>query len=101
MLEESEELEAAHKGVAEQGDTAAPDANDDVELHYVCFVKSEKDGHLWEMDGRRKGPLDRGELGEEDVLGEKAREVVQGFIEREKESGRVDFGLVALVPGFD
>lgn len=90
-----------HKEAASQGDTPAPDAEDDVELHYVCFIKSKKDNHLYELDGGRKGPLDRGHIEDDDVLGEKAREVVQGFIEREKESGRVDFSLVALVPGFD
>lgn len=102
VLETSTELEAAHKNAATQGDTAVPDAEDDVELHYVCFVKSKKDNHLYELDGRRKGPLDRGQLeGDDDVLCEKARMVVQGFIEREKESGRMDFSLVALVPALD
>lgn len=43
-----------------------------MDLHYVCFVKTD-DGTLWELDGRRKGPLDRGRLEpDEDVLSEKA-----------------------------
>lgn len=50
----------------------APAATDDVDLHYVCFVKGD-DGTLWELDGRRKGPLARGALDAgEDVLSEKA-----------------------------
>jgi len=99
VLEDSEELASAHKAAATQGDTAPPDATDDVELHYVCFVKSKNDNHLYELDGRRKGPLDRGLLGDEDdVLSEKATQVVQKFIDREKESGRLDFSLLALVP---
>jgi ubiquitin carboxyl-terminal hydrolase L3 len=101
-LEESDELEAAHKSAATQGDSAVPNAEDDVELHYVCFVKSNKDHHLYELDGRRKGPLDRGDIGEDgDVLCEKAAAVVQSFIDREKQSGRLDFSLVALTPSFD
>jgi ubiquitin carboxyl-terminal hydrolase L3 len=101
-LEESDELEVAHKHAATQGDSAVPNAEDEVELHYVCFTKSANDGHLYELDGRRKGPLDRGQLGEEDdVLCDKAAAVVQSFIDREKQSGRLDFSLVALTPTFD
>ncbi|KAJ4300385.1 ubiquitinyl hydrolase 1 [Collariella sp. IMI 366227] len=39
LLERDEALARAHRGVAEKGDTTAPDAQDDVDLHYVCFVK--------------------------------------------------------------
>lgn len=100
LIETSEHLEAAHKDAAAKGDTAAPDANDDVELHYFCFVKG-KDGHLYELDGSRSGPIDRGLLAEdEDVLSEKALQAVKVFIEREKGSN-LNFSLVALTPGFD
>lgn len=101
VLEDSEELESAHKSAAIQGSSAVPDAEADVDLHYVCFVKSRKNNHLYELDGGRKGPLDRGFLGSDDVLCEKAISVVQGFIDREKESGRLDFSLVALAPSLD
>lgn len=68
----------------------------------MCFVKSVRDNHLYELDGRRKGPVDRGFVGEEeDVLGEKAVAVVQGFIEREAASGRMDFSLVALTQSLE
>lgn len=63
LLEETEALEQAHQAAAATGDTAPPAAEDNVDLHYVCFVKS-KNGHLYEMDGRRKGPIDLGALGE-------------------------------------
>lgn len=100
VLEESRELEEVHREAAQLGDTEAPAAEDEVELHYVAFVKS--GGKLWELDGRRKGPLQRGALGEnEDLLSELPREVVQGFVERERESGRLDFSVVALVPSLD
>ena len=95
LLEKEESLAKAHKAAAEKGDTAAPEATDDVELHYVCFVKG-NDGKLWELDGRRKGPLERGVLGSnEDVLSEKA--LMLGplkFLEREGADLR--FSCVAL-----
>ena len=100
LLETDPALARAHHDAASQGDTAAPDAQDDVDLHYVCFVKG-NDGTLWELDGRRKGPLDRGSLAAgEDVLSEAA--VALGpkkFLEREGADLR--FSLVALAPSLD
>lgn len=61
-----------------------PDAEDNVDLHYVCFVKG-SDGAMWELDGRRKGPIRRGELkDDEDMLSEKALSLGGlKFLERE------------------
>jgi ubiquitin carboxyl-terminal hydrolase L3 len=104
LLYESEALESAHQAAASGGDTAAPNANDNVDLHYVCFVKSENN-HLWEMDGRRKGPLDRGQLSpDEDVLSDKALELgVRSFLRREAEAGGGDlrFSLIVLAESLD
>jgi len=104
LLYESQALESAHQSAASTGDTEAPSADDKVDLHFVCFVKTE-DNHLWELDGRRKGPLDRGELpAGEDVLGEKALENgVRSFLKRETEAGGGDlrFSLIVLAPSLD
>jgi len=70
-LYDSPEFEACHAAVAHSGETAAPGAEDDSDLHFVAFVKGD-DGHLYELEGNRKGPLDRGDIGTEDVLSEKA-----------------------------
>ena len=57
------------------------------------------------MDGRRKGPLDRGALtDDEDVLSEKALNLgVRNFLKREQESGGGDlrFSLIVLSPKLD
>lgn len=100
LLETSQSLARAHQSAASQGDTAAPDAADDVDLHYVCFVKG-TDGTLWELDGRRKGPLERGRLeGNEDVLSEKALTLgPRKFLERAGEDLR--FSAVALAGSTD
>lgn len=104
LLEETEALETAHQEAAGLGDTAAPSAEDSVDLHYVCFVKGEN-GHLWEMDGRRKGPLDRGELkGEEDVLSEAALDNgVRAFLKREEAAGggELRFSLIVLAEALE
>jgi ubiquitin carboxyl-terminal hydrolase L3 len=104
LLYESQALESAHQAAAATGDTEAPAADEKVDLHYVCFVKSEKN-HLWEMDGRRKGPLDRGELSaDEDVLSEKALDLgVRSFLKREAEAGggELRFSLIVLAESLD
>jgi len=100
LLEQDTTLAKAHREIAVQGDTAAPEATDSVDLHYVCFVKGQ-DGALWELDGRRKGPLKRGELEEgEDVLSPKALTLGPlKFLERE--GGDLRFSCVALAGSFD
>ncbi|KAI9773406.1 MAG: ubiquitinyl hydrolase 1 [Geoglossum simile] len=98
-LEGSEELESAHAEAAMQGDSSVPDnAEDEVDFHYVCFVKSHKNGHLYQMDGDRKGPIDRGSLlsPDEDLLTEGGLSVIREFIQREK-GGDPKFSLLALV----
>jgi ubiquitin carboxyl-terminal hydrolase L3 len=81
-----------------------PSADENVELHYVCFVKS-KNNNLWEMDGRRKGPILRGKLdANDDVLSEKALDLgPRAFLKREEAAGGGDlrFSLVSLSKGFD
>jgi ubiquitin carboxyl-terminal hydrolase L3 len=104
LLYNSQALESAHHSAATQGDSAAPDAEDNIDLHYVCFVKDDK-SNLWELDGRRKGPLNRGELGDdEDVLSEKALELgVKKFLAREEAAGggELRFSVIALAQSLD
>ncbi|KAK2806174.1 hypothetical protein FQN50_005897 [Emmonsiellopsis sp. PD_5] len=103
LLYASRALESAHADAAKKGDTAAPDAEESVDLHFVCFVKG-ADGRLWELDGRRKGPLERGLLGpDEDVLSEKGLQMgVRQLLKREAEAGGdLRFSLVSLGPVFD
>jgi len=72
LLYNSEMLEKVHQEAAQTGDSKAPTSDERVGYGFTAFVKG-KDGHLWELEGRRNGPLDRGLLAEdEDVLSEKA-----------------------------
>lgn len=58
LLESSDALKSAHAATAGQGQTAAPGADEPVDLHFVAFVRG-PDGKLWELDGRRRGPVAR------------------------------------------
>lgn len=99
VIESSEEIESAYRTVALQGDSDVPeDAEAEVDFHYVCFVKSSKSGHLYELDGDRKGPVDHGALeSDADVLSDRGLGIIQKFIRRE-EGANVNFSLLALVP---
>lgn len=104
LIESTPTIASAHAAAASEGDTAALSATASVDLHFVAFVKSAQH-HLWELDGRRKGPLNRGTLGsDDDALSEKALELgVKAFLKREEEAGGGDlrFSLLALAPSFE
>ncbi|KAK5283164.1 ubiquitinyl hydrolase 1 [Exophiala xenobiotica] len=86
------------------GDTTAPPLGEDPGHAFIAFVKG-KDGHLWELEGRRKGPVDLGRLEEdEDVLSEKALNMGPlPFMKREEAagSGVVRFSCTVLGPSVD
>ncbi|KAK4230660.1 ubiquitin carboxyl-terminal hydrolase isozyme L3 [Podospora fimiseda] len=102
VLYQDKEYEEAHQSVGLMGDTEAPTIRDHIHLgqHFVGYVKA--NGHLWELEGSREGPLDRGELKEdEDVLSPKALELgLKRIIELELASGGHDlrFSCIALAP---
>jgi len=104
LIYHSQDLENAHQTSAQAGQSKAPDASDDIDLHYVCFIKDDRN-HLWELDGRRKGPLDRGVLdANDDVLSQRALELgPRRFMKREEEmgGGELRFSLVTLAPSLD
>lgn len=84
--------------MALQGSSRAPDnPEDEVDYHYVCLVRSHRSGRLYELDGDRTGPIDRGyRLGpEDDVLAPGGLSIVREYIKQDQ--GNPNFGLLALV----
>ncbi|KAJ7768684.1 ubiquitin C-terminal hydrolase L3 [Mycena maculata] len=94
-LEASPSIAEAYRHAAMQGGTAVPNAKDEVDFHYVCFVKSPLNGHLYEMDGDRDGPMDRHDSleGDDDLLSGGLK-LAKSFIQ----DGNPNFQLMALVP---
>ena len=83
---------------AQQGATEAPPADADVDLHFVAFVPG-KDGHLWELDGRKVGPVDHGQTSTETLLRDVAAVVRRNFVEK---ANSLNFSLMALAaPQYD
>ncbi|KAI8959960.1 putative ubiquitin carboxyl-terminal hydrolase [Daldinia sp. FL1419] len=97
LLYNSVPFEKAHESCVQLGDTAARNESA-LGQHFVAFVKV--GGRLWELEGSRKGPIDRGALADdEDVLSPKALDL--GFrrvIRLEQEAGGTDlrFSCIAL-----
>ncbi|KAF7292718.1 Ubiquitin carboxyl-terminal hydrolase [Mycena indigotica] len=94
-LETSPAIAEAHRRAAVQGSTPVPDAEDEVYFHYICFVKSPKNGHIYELDGDKNGFVDRDSFleGDQDLLSGGLK-LVQSLIETESQQ----FQLMALVP---
>jgi len=104
FLHDSDMLEKAHAAAAETGDSTVPPLGEDPDHAFIAFVKA-KDGHLYELEGRRKGPVDLGVLREdEDVLSDTALNLGPlPFIKREEAagSGDVRFSCTVLAPSMD
>lgn len=85
-----------------QGQTEAPEADTTVNLHFITFVKG-KDNHLYELDGRRKGPVDLGEsVADNNILNDqKLIDEVQFFMNNTDEENRNNFALMAIGPSLD
>ena len=102
VLEDSDAFEKAHADAAKLGDTPST-SGEHRGQHFVAFVKAE-DGHLWELEGDRRGPLDRGPLGpEDDVLSSAALEKGVGRLMRieSEKGGDLRFSAIALAPSLD
>ena len=86
-------IDSIHEEAARGGDTQAPPADADIDLHFVAFVPFQ--GRLWELDGRKAGPVDHGELNDTNVfLKDVAAVVKKDFIE--KSNGSLQFSIIAL-----
>ena len=92
-MENSKEIEDVYAEAAQAGSSEAPSAQDEVDHHYICLVKSS--GDLYELDGDLGGPINRGHLTEdEDVIARPGLDVIRKYINSEREG---KFCLLALV----
>lgn len=87
---------------SQQGQTEAPSADDDVDLHFICFTKG-KNGHFYELDGRRSGPVDLGAGdSEQDVLSSTlVNDRIQTYMGLADEGNSFNFAMMGLGPAVD
>ncbi|KAK7792357.1 hypothetical protein R5R35_009960 [Gryllus longicercus] len=91
ILEKAEGIINAHKEVALEGQTEAPEPNEPVNYHFVAFVQ--KDGHLYELDGRKSFPVNHGSTSEDSFLQDAAK-ICKEYMARDPDE--LHFTVVAL-----
>ena len=82
LLAADDKLAAQHAEAVQQGQSAVVD---DTWQHFVCFV--EREGRLWELDGRKGGPIDHGACAKEGVL-QASVAVMKQYMSRNPDSMR-------------
>ncbi|KAL0478474.1 hypothetical protein AKO1_008214 [Acrasis kona] len=91
LLEKDDRIEVAHEESANDGQTNKEE-HVDTDLHFIAFV--EKNGTLYEMDGRKKFPLSRGTTSSSTLLYDTAKLVRSKYMNLNPE--QMNFTLVAL-----
>ncbi|XP_078042950.1 ubiquitin carboxyl-terminal hydrolase [Augochlora pura] len=91
LLMSSNEICETHEEMAYEGQTEAPSEDVPVFHHFVAFVQ--KNGILYELDGRKPGPITHGSTTPETLLEDAAR-VCKDYIARDPDE--VCFTVVAL-----
>ncbi|KAL2237896.1 ubiquitin carboxyl-terminal hydrolase 3 [Sesamum indicum] len=88
FLENDREMEVAHSVAATAGDT---EASADVDTHFICFTCV--NGQLYELDGRKAGPISHGASSPSTLLQDAAK-VIQKFIAKNPDS--INFNVIAI-----
>lgn len=91
LLESNQGIINAHEELAQEGQTNTPSAEDPVNHHFITFVQ--KDGALYELDGRKAFPINHGATSEDTLL-EDAAKICKEFMARDPEEVR--FTVIAL-----
>ncbi|XP_015602540.1 ubiquitin carboxyl-terminal hydrolase isozyme L3 isoform X2 [Cephus cinctus] len=91
MLMQASGVIDTHKESAQEGQTEAPGDDTPVIHHFIAFV--EKDGSLYELDGRKPFPVNHGPSTPETFLEDAAR-VCRDYMSRDPDEMR--FTMVAL-----
>jgi ubiquitin carboxyl-terminal hydrolase L3 len=91
LLTECQGVISAHTELANEGQSATPNADDPIYHHFVAFVH--KGGRLYELDGSKSFPIDHGATTPETLL-EDCAKICKAFMERDPAD--VNFTVIAL-----
>lgn len=94
LLEEEGGIASAHSAAVKDGETAVPDINEKIDLHFICFTVV--DGTLYELDGRKSHPVPHGPATAATTL-EASAAAIKHFMARAPES--LNFNAVCLTSG--
>jgi len=65
-FESCETIATAHENASVGGQTEAPAASDSVEYHFISIIHN--NGQIYEMDGRKHGPINHGQTTQQTFL---------------------------------
>lgn len=91
-LNSQEDLNDLHNSSAVQGATEVK--VEGVEHHFICFTSV--DGHLFELDGRKSGPVCHGEIKEASMLHAAAKVIKEAYIAPNPDL--CEFAMMSLAP---
>ena len=91
-IEEDDTLEVEHQEIAVDQAASSNAHIEDVDLHFIAFV--EVDGHLYELDGRQKHPINHGPTSEATLLEDAVTKIKAEFMD--KNPNEIRFNMVAL-----
>jgi len=100
-LRDSHEIFEIHQHAAQAGQTKKPRARSRPKrtgFHFVCFCRG-SDGMLYELDGRKDGPVCLGSTSSETFLFDAASSIQQNYINKSSDSLR--FSVLTFGPKFD
>lgn len=96
-LQAAKALHSVTETVAGQGQTATPDAEDEVNHHFIAFVRSD-DGRLLELDGMKLGPVDHGPCSPDELF-DKAIHIIRD--DMMTKTSNLNFSALALTTAPD
>ncbi|XP_022639130.1 ubiquitin carboxyl-terminal hydrolase 3-like isoform X2 [Vigna radiata var. radiata] len=88
FLVNDRDVEVAHSVATSDGDTVASDNEDP---HFICFACV--DGQLYDLDGRKSGPISHGVSSPSTLLRDVAK-VIQSMIQKNPDS--LNFSVIAI-----
>nr|XP_034175695.1 ubiquitin carboxyl-terminal hydrolase isoform X1 [Osmia lignaria] len=92
LLMKSQDIGNTHEELAHEGQTEVPSQETPIYHHFIAFIQ--RNGVLYELDGRKSGPIEHGATSPETLLEDAAR-VCKEYMARDPEE--VCFTVVALV----
>ncbi|KAJ6481881.1 ubiquitin C-terminal hydrolase L3 [Mycena sanguinolenta] len=98
VLKHSDGIAEVYNRASQRGSSPLLHAEDETPGHFVCFVRSPKDGHIYELDGGKNGPVDHDAFlgGDRDMLSGGLK-LVREYVEKKMDPARPHFHLMALV----
>eukprot|EP00922_Rhytidocystis_sp_ex-Travisia-forbesii_P013107 GHVS01019639.1.p1 GENE.GHVS01019639.1~~GHVS01019639.1.p1 ORF type:complete len:235 (-),score=47.21 GHVS01019639.1:110-814(-) len=91
-LEENSDIEKAHTCAELEGQSHVPSPDEKIDTHFVAFV--EVDSCLYELDGRKKFPINHGPCKTDTLLQEAVRVVKEKFMA--KTPSELRYSMIAI-----